>query len=915
MRKTSKIRVVISLALIGLILIGPATTARPAASDQQHPGHPDRGPAMAQSPQPATIDMITQNMSNIATTVANFGYLGGYQGYGYPSGEWPRNSGHDYIGEIRYWMGAVTASGDTLVANTYDDFQGMAMPFDSEDRYQIYLSTDTTRYYNYDPSDTVGLGTGSPAHGWRVWDPESRAYSYNDTYEDPLQTSPVDGGPTSLQDSHFRFNDAASGHSLLGLEVTHTCLAWNYCYNEDFVFVVMEITNTSDEDYTDFAVGLYIDIDVGGPDGTGENGRLGDLVAFDSTENLGWIYDQDGYDPGWGPRVKTGVMGTKYLETPQGIGMTGFRSGDWAIVNNLTDADRYELIAAEQFDQSLPPTDQFYIQCTRGINLKADSTVRIVYALIAGEDETDFRKNASLAQALYDARFIGPEPPATPVLSARSADRRAYLSWTDTSETSVDPATGEQDFVGYKLYRSDDQGRTWGTVNRNNNNDCLDIDYHPIGWYAVSTPGERIPHSYVDTGLHNGVEYWYCLVAYDGGDEDMGIDALQSGFGTAGQSPNVVAVTPESDPAGFYDAAATVTHEYTGAGRPSVGAVTPIIFDESEVTGSEYAVVFADQPDATYWYLLNTTTGDTLLSEMTYYGSDPNMFDVVEGLRVSVTNGERYPNAMGQSEFAASGDTTLAVDIFWGPTLPALTGNEGYIWSDAPFRDDFELRYTGDSTKASWLLEYWYGGDRVYWVPFEAWNTTTNTRVSLAVWDYADDGVWDPEDDIAFVNFPYDTSVNLVDEAFPTEYSWLITLDTAVYGPSVGDALEVQGAPLNGPSDRFTFKIDGINPAAAVSELDNIKVVPNPYFARYSPMVETAEGESVIRFINLPDECTIRIYTLAGDLVETIRHQNTRGEAEWNLLSLNRQQVASGIYLYHVESPYGERLGRFAVIK
>jgi hypothetical protein len=915
MRTINKIHVVIGLVLIGLMLIGSPALARPIGPGPSPSGHPNPGSDQALSPQPSTIDMITQNKANIATTISNFGYLGGYQAYDYPSGEWPRNSGHDYIGEIRYWMGAVTESGDTLVANTYDDFQGMAMPTNGESAYKIYLSTDTTRYYEYDPSDTVGAGIGSPARGWRVWDPASRAYTYNGLYEDPLQTSPVDGGPTSLQDSHFRFNDAASGQPLLGLELTHTCLSWNYCYNEDFVFVVMEITNTSDQDYTDFAVGLYMDIDVGGPDGTGENGRLGDLVAFDSTENLAWIYDQDSFDPGWGPRVKTGVMGTKYLETPQGIGMTGFRSDDWAIVSNLTDADRYELIASEQFDPGLPPTDQFYIQCTRGINLKADSTVRIVYALIAGENEDDFRENASLAQGLYDANFIGPQPPATPVLSARSADGRVYLSWTDTSETFVDPATGEQDFVGYKLYRSDDRGRTWGVVNEDTDNDCLETDYHPIAWYAISETSSRVPHTYVDTGLYNGVEYWYCLAAYDGGDTTMGIDALQSGFGIAGQSANVVAVTPESDPAGFYDAAGTVTHEYTGYGEASAGTVTPIVFDESELTGSEYAVTFADKPEDTYWYLLNTTDGDTLLSDMTFYSSDPNMFDIVEGLRVSVTNAERYPEAMGQSQFATSGDTTLAIDIFWGPAMPALTGSQSDIWNDSPFRDDFELRYTGDSTKASWLPEYWYGGNRVYWVPFEAWNTVTNTRISLAVWDYANDGVWDPEDDIAFVNYPYDTSVNLVEVAFPTEYSWLITLDTSVYNPSIGDVLEVQGAPMNGPADRFTFKVDGINAGAAAAELQDIKVVPNPYYARYSPLVETAEGESVIKFINLPDECTIRVYTLAGDLVETIRHRGTRGEAEWDLLSMNRQQVASGMYLYHVESPYGERLGRFAVIK
>ncbi|MCH8027043.1 MAG: hypothetical protein IID63_02855 [candidate division Zixibacteria bacterium] len=59
----------------------------------------------------------------------------------------------------------------------------------------------------------------------------------------------------------------------------------------------MEITNTSDTTYDNLAFGLYIDIDVGGPDGSGENGRLEDLVAFDSLENLAWIYDNLGVIP------------------------------------------------------------------------------------------------------------------------------------------------------------------------------------------------------------------------------------------------------------------------------------------------------------------------------------------------------------------------------------------------------------------------------------------------------------------------------------------------------------------------------------------------------------------------------------------------------------------------------------------
>jgi hypothetical protein len=80
-------------------------------------------------------------------------------------------------------------------------------------------------------------------------------------------------------------------------------------------------------------------------------------------------------------------------------------------------------------------------------------------------------------------------------------------------------------------------------------------------------------------------------------------------------------------------------------------------------------------------------------------------------------------------------------------------------------------------------------------------------------------------------------------------------------------------------------------------------------------MVETGLDESILEFQNIPDKCTIRIYTLAGDLVRTIEHNDGSGVARWDLLTSNAQQVASGIYIYHVDSPYGEHLGRFAVVK
>ena len=70
----------------------------------------------------------------------------------------------------------------------------------------------------------------------------------------------------------------------------------------------------------------------------------------------------------------------------------------------------------------------------------------------------------------------------------------------------------------------------------------------------------------------------------------------------------------------------------------------------------------------------------------------------------------------------------------------------------------------------------------------------------------------------------------------------------------------------------------------------------------------------MVTFNRIPDDCTIRIYSLAGDLVKTLT-SNGDGSETWDLLSSNGQQVASGMYIFHVESDYGEHIGRFAIIK
>ncbi len=857
----------------------------------------------AQVPAPELQDMITHDKGNIRTTVSNWGTIGGLSHLGYPSGEWPKGSGHNYLAEIKYWMGATADDGaDTMLANTADDFEPIVDLASATDQY-IRLSTDTDRY-NYDPADTTGEGLGHPADGWRVWDPEQRAWVYNKVW-DPVAQQFYDGGPTAQQESIYRFDDAALGSPLLGVEMVQTIYQWNYSYNQDILFVVLQITNRSGHDYQDFAFGLYCDFDVGGPDGTGENGRLGDLVASDTSLNLAWTYDADGYDPGWGPTVVTGIMGTRYIETPNNIGMTAFRTGEWEQIDATKDDEKYAYITAHTYDQSLPPTDQYYIQATSGITLKQDSTVRIVYALIAGYDEADFRAKSQMALSLYQNNFIGPAPPNAPTLSAFVGSHEARLFWNRDAIESTDPMSGLQDFAGYKLFRSTDRGLSWGQLERHPDG-STGPDYTPLAVWRVENAADPIPHTYVDTSLTNGYEYWYSVVAFDEGDTAVGVGPLQTAYGRPGEDVNAVKVVPHSEPAGYYDIESTLQHEVEGAGTPSGGHVVPTLFDEGAMSGSEYEVGFVDDPYQTTWYVVNRDNGDTLVKDLTDQTGDESLAPVADGVQLFVYNGDREAAYYHQVGLTAGADTTLKLGYTYGPMGDAF----GFpLGGDMHFRPTYQLRFTADGSVGYSL----YDDVTPIQLPFEVWNMATGQQVNAEIYhlDPSTPG-WDPRnrDYISILNVPYDGSPH--PEAFPYYFAWFFRLDTESYNYNAGDVFEIGGAPLNGPDDKFVYSTPGIDKSVAANQLDRVRAVPNPYIGRAS--WERDKGIRRMEFVNLPEKATIRIYTLAGDLVQTLEHSGS-GTCVWDMLSMNGQGIAPGLYFYHIDSDVGQKIGKFSVIK
>ena len=151
--------------------------------------------------------------------------------------------------------------------------------------------------------------------------------------------------------------------------------------------------------------------------------------------------------------------------------------------------------------------------------------------------------------------------------------------------------------------------------------------------------------------------------------------------------------------------------------------------------------------------------------------------------------------------------------------------------------------------------------------------------------------------------------------------------------PEAGDVLDIKLRKPFLASDVFEFVAQGatLDTELAKSQLDEIQVVPNPYvvtnrFEALNPFT-SGRGPRNIQFINLPPQCTVRIFTTGGRLIRVLERNTGSNDAltpsdlmngilEWDLESEDNLSVSYGMYLYHVEAPgIGEKEGTFAIIK
>lgn len=174
-------------------------------------------------------------------------------------------------------------------------------------------------------------------------------------------------------------------------------------------------------------------------------------------------------------------------------------------------------------------------------------------------------------------------------------------------------------------------------------------------------------------------------------------------------------------------------------------------------------------------------------------------------------------------------------------------------------------------------------------------------------------------DESVYVGFSYFYHVSCFDKGYFKGKTEFNKRDNFICDEDTGyPATPGSPVPCEDVSSAITMTVD----AGDTGLMGRIFAVPNPY--RTGTSAETSPfyhnfPDGNIKFINIPAEVDIKIFTVSGDLVWETHHSDPTGEngvVSWNVKNKHGQDVGSGVYIYRCEGPDGSNMyGRLVVIR
>ena len=88
----------------------------------------------------------------------------------------------------------------------------------------------------------------------------------------------------------------------------------------------------------------------------------------------------------------------------------------------------------------------------------------------------------------------------------------------------------------------------------------------------------------------------------------------------------------------------------------------------------------------------------------------------------------------------------------------------------------------------------------------------------------------------------------------------------------------------------------------ALDAMETIKVVPNPYYGYSS--YEINQLDNRVKITNLPNQAKVKIFTVGGVLVRTLKKDDNMTSIDWDLKNDFGIPIASGLYIIHVKASF-----------
>ena len=483
---------------------------------------------------PPNVDFKYQDINNFKVVYGNIGSPDptAVNMAGFPHAlNYPKGSNNTFLAFSGFWLGAVV-DGDTLasISGAYDS-QG-SPGGNVHEFYPAFDPADTVYSKNIfekqSPEVDPNLVTDFFSPDGTLH-PDYYPLSHNDLlsqYYDYKITSSTPEAPEILR---IDGND-----KLMYAHVISRCYGWDNEWYSDVVFYDYYIINDHDVPWKDIHFGVYSDPHAGD---FGKGVTIDDDLTYWDEQGRFMVQGDHpgtgGDDMEDGSLIGWDVVGiSKKIDKEGNLQNLNTRFWSWSHGPNdpHSNNDYYRELAKDKIDRTY---DEESYASIRGLigkgpveELAPGDTLRVTVALAGGQGINDLRKNIKSARNLYKGGFQVPKPPNPPKFSVEPKNHAVTIDWHWKDSYEGIPPTESRDesrnddivydFDGFKVYRSvEGPNGPWNLI----------AQYDSINGYGYDT---GLKYEFTDTGLKNGLKYWYAVTSYDIRDKVAEIGPLES---------------------------------------------------------------------------------------------------------------------------------------------------------------------------------------------------------------------------------------------------------------------------------------------------------------------------------------------------------------------------------------------------